>query len=256
MAGVSSKLLLADTQPQLSLVDPGLPNTGSDVLLRFPCGNTLRTHSLILRLASPLIAEKLRSAALVPEGEASCAMVLDLDAELALFQRLLKLLYPVTLQPQLAVHEAARLYPLCHKYGFSGVMEACRQVLEGPDLPGLLGKSNPIDSPSTWVTACQWLELARGYSLPVLEAQCAQYIHSWRTAKVSLGHDRQLLGTIDDLRRVTEAVMVGLGRCSTLPSDESISYVSSLAERLKRLVKKSASAGSPPALPGAGRGGA
>ena len=239
MADVSSKLIQGGVQQELSLADPGLPSAGSDVLLRFPCGNTVRVHSLTLRLASPLIAEKLRSATLVPEGEASCVIVVDLDTELALFQHLLKFLYPITPRPQLTVHEAARLYPLCHKYSFSGVVDVCRQVLEGPDVPGLLGKSNPIDSPRTWVTACQWLELARGYSLPGLEAQCTKYIHSWSTAKIIIPPDEQLLDTIDWwLRKAYDGVHGSLGSSysSYLDKKEALRHVVSLAERIKQVV--------------------
>ena len=234
MADVSSKLIQGGVQQELSLADPGLPSAGSDVLLRFPCGNTVRVHSLTLRLASPLIAEKLRSATLVPEGEASCVIVVDLDTELALFQHLLKFLYPITPRPQLTVHEAARLYPLCHKYSFSGVVDVCRQVLEGPDVPGLLGKSNPIDSPRTWVTACQWLELARGYSLPGLEAQCTKYIHSWSTAKVI--PDEQLVSALEGIRM--DAFKWSARQVSWVEKDDANSTMHTLAESIMQLVVK------------------
>ena len=265
------------SQPWLAgpeLAGTELPTAGSDVLLRLPCGATQRAHGVILRLASPLMAEKLNKAdgaarlnraggaaelngagvaaehngvdcaaehngAGAAAGECG-AVVLDLDTDAALFQRLLHFLYPIYPRPQLVAHEAARLYPQCHKYMFVGLMEACRQVLEGGEVVGLLGKNSPADSPHTWVLACQWLELARDYSLHGLQAKCLKYIRRSGTATTSLPTSKTLQHVIVSLQQVTAASAarpVGLmqARAANRP-EAAASAVASLAESVQRLV--------------------
>ena len=225
--------LLPDTQQPCQL-EP-VPTTGADVLLRFPCCATQPAHSLILRLASPLLAEQLASAGCTA-GEGG-DVVLELDTDAAMFRRLLQFLYPVSPRPQLTVHEAAHLYPLCCKYNCVGLMEACRQVLEGPELAFLLGSSNPLDSPRTWLLACHWLELARGYTLPGLEAQCTEYLHSWSTAKVI--PDEQLVSALEGCK--TEALMTFAGHtCGPSWKSETSNAMASLAESIKQLMTKRA----------------
>ena len=225
--------LLPDTQQPCQL-EP-VPTTGADVLLRFPCCATQPAHSLILRLASPLLAEQLASAGCTA-GEGG-DVVLELDTDAAMFRRLLQFLYPVSPRPQLTVYEAAHLYPLCCKYNCVGLMEACRQVLEGPELAFLLGSSNPLDSPRTWLLACHWLELARGYTLPGLEAQCTEYLHSWSTAKVI--PDEQLVSALEGCK--TEALMTFAGHtCGPSWKSETSNAMASLAESIKQLMTKRA----------------
>ena len=222
--------LLPDTQQPCQL-EP-VPTTGADVLLRFPCCATQPAHSLILRLASPLLAEQLASAGCTA-GEGG-DVVLELDTDAAMFRRLLQFLYPVSPRPQLTVHEAAHLYPLCCKYNCVGLMEACRQVLEGPELAFLLGSSNPLDSPRTWLLACHWLELARGYTLPGLEAQCTEYLHSWSTAKVI--PDEQLVSALEGIRM--DAFKWSARQVSWVEKDDANSTMHTLAESIMQLVVK------------------
>ena len=195
----------------------------ADVLLRFPCGNTLRAHSPILRIASPVFAVCLDSSSGAPAGGTAEARpgsgattpavaikeatagerhyaILDVDADFTSFQHLLRRLYLVAPRGEMTAHEAALLLPPCHKFKFRVLKQACRQALEGPEVARLLAKHSPVDSPRMWVTAFQWLELARDYALPGLEAQCLKYIYAWSSAGIPvLLSDEELLNAVDGL---------------------------------------------------------
>ena len=240
----------------------------ADVLLRFPCGNTLHAHSPILRVASPVFAARLDSssgapavgpaearpgsgvmtpAVVIKEAAAGEHHVLDIDADFTSFQHLLRRLYLVAPRGEMTAHEAALLLPTCHKYKFRVLKQACRQALEGPEVTRLLAKHGPIDSPCIWVTAFQWLELARDYALAGLEVQCLKYIHAWSSASIPIPlSDEELLNAIDGLelkalQTLRSVIDVRFSTAKVLQAEAAAaSALDAAASEVKRLVAQRA----------------